>query len=1137
MKRNILFLTFSLLFASTFSSAKTDCQLNAPVSAASQSVQKTTYFNMATQVTAINAHYTAGWNNIHAVNDGVTGTGNTLANNQTWASWSGDRPAEGWLTYEWGTAVKICRCNVYFWTDTDDSNAGNGVAMPSSWKIQYADANGNWVDVKLSAGDYPSNRLDVNTVDFEEVTTTKLRLQMSAATDGSTYAAMGVTEWEALSKINGPLLSCSKNSVVLSKKMDMRQATLILRGLNLSDTGVKIKMEKPLAGVTLSKTEMSTEKLATGDTLTVTYDAAQPATALSEISIVNDADSIKIPVMTSDDAASFTEKRGNLVFDPCFYSLDRITTWSTPPTITNLAEYKDVKCGATCVKFAGTSGIELHNNIYLAKGEYKMSGWFNTNGTFGMGVYATNANFSTKESGATANASSVTFNIPNTNGQWKFVECMFTIGNSTIGGAWVNNGGGKTATLAYLDNWQLYPTVYPDSDNQVNSDYPISPVLFTNVSFDDSFWSPRLTQNQEVTIPIALEQCYNTGRVDNFKKAAGLIPGYFNTEYPFDDTDIYKIIEGMSYSVQTHPSATLSAQMDTLIDLIGKAQEKDGYLYTARTAGQPGNLHAWVGAQRWVEDPNLSHELYNCGHLYEAATAHYNATGKRTFLDIAIKNADLLVRDFLEGGLTYEPGHQIVEMGLVKMYRATGNDKYLQLAKYFLDLRGNKGVGRKEYNQTTVPVIYQTEAMGHAVRAAYMYSGMADVAAMKKDKAYLSAIDTIWNNVVDKKYYITGGIGAQSGGEAFGADYELPNATAYNETCAAIANVYWNYRMFLLHGDAKYYDVIERTLYNGVISGIALDGKHFFYPNPLASDGGYTRSEWFGCACCPSNLCRFTASIPGYVYAHVNDSLYVNLYVQSKAKVDMEGDTVTLVQKTQYPWAGHVDVIVNPVSKKNFSLMIRVPGWAQCRPVPGNLYSYVNARKVNTVISVNGKSMDCKIDDKGYVAILRQWSVGDSVSIDFPMDVHRTVANSNVTEDKGKVALERGPIVYCLEWCDNDGDIAEAVVDDNNKISPTELLTDTLNGVVELKINDSDNHTLTAIPYYAWANRGDGKMEVWMTRKVSAVDAIKNAIPSSVDRINDVYTIDGRCVEKNCSNIKQLKKGMYVIFNKKVRIE
>lgn len=627
-------------------------------------------------------------------------------------------------------------------------------------------------------------------------------------------------------------------------------------------------------------------------------------------------------------------------------------------------------------------------------------------------------------------------------------------------------------------------------------DYPIQPVNFTEVKLSDNFWAPRIRSNQDMTIPIALNQCYITGRVDNFKKAGGLMDGYFDTQFTFDDTDIYKIIEGMSYSIQMYPNKYLELRMDTLIQYIQKAQEPDGYLFTARTAGKPGHLHEWVGEKRWEKDPDLSHELYNCGHLYEAAVAHYQATGKRTLLDVAIKNADLLVKDFGPGKLTYEPGHQIVEMGLAKMYRVTGKKEYLDLAKFFLDLKGKGFSG--EYSQTHKPVIEQDEAVGHAVRAAYMYSGMADVAAMTGDQSYLMAINKIWDNVITKKLYITGGIGATGHGEAFGKNYELPNMSAYCETCAAIANVYWNHRLFLLHGESKYYDVLERTLYNGLISGVNLEGNKFFYPNPLESIGQHGRSEWFGCACCPSNVCRFMPSVPGYVYAHKDNKIYVNLFVQSESDIKTNNNTISLSQKTNYPWDGKISIAVNPAKSENFDLMIRIPGWVQNKPVPSDLYSFLNPNTNQTTILVNGKKVQYTINKEGYVSLSYKWKKGDKVEIDFPMEIHRSIANDKVEDDRGKVALERGPIVYCLEWVDNQDRVLNAVLEDNVKLRALDYSANDLNGIVRLEANaksakrDKDNSLvvedklLTAIPYYAWSNRGGGEMAVWIPRTLES---------------------------------------------------
>lgn len=629
------------------------------------------------------------------------------------------------------------------------------------------------------------------------------------------------------------------------------------------------------------------------------------------------------------------------------------------------------------------------------------------------------------------------------------------------------------------------------SDITKSADYPIRPVAFTSVKLTDKFWAPRIKTNQETTIPIALGHCYSTGRVDNFKKAAGIISGYFNTEFPFDDTDIYKIIEGASYSIQMLPNKKLEAAVDSLIEYIGAAQEPDGYLFTPRTAGEPGKLHNWVGKKRWEKDPDLSHELYNCGHLYEAAVAHYQATGKKSLLDIAIKNADLLVRDFGPGKLDYEPGHQIVEMGLVKMYRATGNKDYLDLAQYFLDLRGKQK--KSEYSQNHIPVIEQNEAVGHAVRAVYMYSGMADIAALTGNQEYLHAIDKIWENVVEKKYYITGGIGATAHGEAFGKNYELPNMSAYCETCAAIGNVYWNHRQFLLHGESKYYDVLERTLYNGLISGVSLTGDRFFYPNPLESIGQHERSPWFGCACCPSNICRFMPSIPGYMYAVKDKNIFTNLFIDSQSEIKMDNNVITLNQKTDYPWDGVVNITVSPQKSAKFNVLIRIPGWVRNKPVPSNLYQYLDPQHESFSIKINGKAVANIIDPNGYVALNRKWKKGDVIAISFPMKTHKTIAHELVEADKGKISIERGPIVYCLEWEDNDGKVLNTVLEDNVEFTG-EFVPNELNGIYRLYANAKSAHRaansriietnkkITAIPYFAWANRGAGEMLVWIPR-------------------------------------------------------
>ena len=620
-----------------------------------------------------------------------------------------------------------------------------------------------------------------------------------------------------------------------------------------------------------------------------------------------------------------------------------------------------------------------------------------------------------------------------------------------------------------------------------NKDYPIQPVAFTQVHVNDIFWKPKMKINAEATIPFILKKLKDKGRIDNFLAAAGKKENKLCSEFPFDDTDVYKWIEGASYALQVEPNAKLSLFIDSLVTIIGNAQEGDGYLYTFRTI-KPTRPHSWVGNARWIKDEELSHELYNAGHLYEAAFAHFNATGKRTLLNIAIKNADLLVKDFGPGKLQIYPGHQIVEIGLVKLYRITGNKKYLDLAKFFLDVRGPNG---QAYNQANKKVIDQREAVGHAVRAAYMYSGMADVAALTGDKNYLKAIDAIWEDVASKKIYITGGIGATNSGEAFGTAYDLPNMSAYAETCAAIANVYWNSRMFLLHGDSKYIDVLERTLYNGLLSGVSLDGTHFFYPNPLASVGQHERSEWFSCACCISNMTRFLPSVPGYVYAQNGNDLYVNLFMSNSSDLKLASGKVNISQTTSYPWTGKINMQINPEKQNKFNLRVRIPGWSNQEPVSGNLYT-TDQHKLPIVIMVNDQVLKYKMD-KGYAVISRTWAKGDKVTVDLPMQPQRIFANSQVKADAGRFAIQYGPVIYCLEGFDNKDSVVQNILIDTTTQMQVSYAGNFLNGVniittegegSKRQLNSEElitsRQAVTAIPYFAWDNRGAGEMEVWI---------------------------------------------------------
>ena len=590
------------------------------------------------------------------------------------------------------------------------------------------------------------------------------------------------------------------------------------------------------------------------------------------------------------------------------------------------------------------------------------------------------------------------------------------------------------------------------SYGQTTGDYNIQGIPFNHVSITDQFWLPKIETNRTVSIPTSFKKCEETGRVENFVLAAKKT-GKFLTTFPFDDTDIYKIIEGASFSMSVHPDPALDKYVDSLINIVAKAQEPDGYLYTARTI-DPAHPHDWSGKERWVQESVLSHELYNSGHLFEAASAHYLATGKRNFLNIALKNADLLLSVFGPGKRNDAPGHEIVEMGLVRLYRITKEQKYLDLAKFFIDCRGKTIDPKKSYSQDQAPVVQQDEAVGHAVRAGYLYSGVTDVAVLTGNLDYINAIDKIWDNMVSKKFYITGGIEAIHDGERFGDNYELPNLTSYNETCAAIANVYWNYRMFLLHGDAKYIDVMERSLYNNVIAGVGLDGKTFFYPNPLECDakfpfnrGSLNRQPWFDCSCCPTNLCRFLPSVPGYIYARKQNTIYINLFVASSTKIDLNSKTsVELNQQTNYPWNGNVKITIDPSNRSKFAVYIHIPGWVRNQPVPGNLYSYINPAKETVVVRVNGKNAEFKTENN-YAVIDREWKKGDLIEYNLPLNIHRIVANLNVAADRNKVALERGPIVYCIEGVDNHNMSENLMLPDDALLS-AEFEKNKLNGVI-----------------------------------------------------------------------------------------
>jgi len=667
--------------------------------------------------------------------------------------------------------------------------------------------------------------------------------------------------------------------------------------------------------------------------------------------------------------------------------------------------------------------------------------------------------------------------------------------------------------------------------------YPISPVPFTSVKVTPgTFWGQRLEASRQVTIPLAFSKCEETGRYTNFSNAAQHLKDPSKVfkvgGLAFDDTDPYKTIEGAAYILQTYPDKKLEAYCDSVIDVIGSAQEPDGYLYTSRTQN-PQQPHEWAGDKRWSMDEDLSHELYNLGHMVEGAVAYYQATGKRKFLDIACRYADCAIREVgpNPGQMTVVPGHQIAEMAMARLYLVTGEKKYIDFAKYLLDYRGKTTI-KHEYSQAHKPVIDQDEAVGHAVRAAYMYAGMADVAALTGDKDYIKAIDAIWENIVTKKYYITGGIGATSNGEAFGANYELPNMSAYCETCAAIGNVYVNHRLFLLHGESKYYDVLERTLYNGLISGVSLEGNGFFYPNPLESMGQHQRQAWFGCACCPSNICRFIPSLPGYIYAVKDKNVYINLFLSNKSNLMVGGKKVALSQTTEYPWNGDITVNVDQNAVGQFALKIRIPGWVRNQAVPSNLYQYTDGKRLGYTISVNGVACASNLTADGYFTIDRKWKKGDKVQIHFDMEPRTVRANNKVEADRGMVSVERGPLVYCAEHPDNTFDIMGALINQDpqftigkGEIAGTPILTlitdaQTLDFNKQGKLETTDQ-TLTLIPYYAWCHRGSGKMRVWLPQDLNATNPSQPATLASKSKVTTsspvpaISSINDRLVPKD----------------------
>jgi DUF1680 family protein len=627
-------------------------------------------------------------------------------------------------------------------------------------------------------------------------------------------------------------------------------------------------------------------------------------------------------------------------------------------------------------------------------------------------------------------------------------------------------------------------------------DYPIKPVDFTQVNITDNFWAPRLETNRKVTIPYNFEKCEETGRIRNFAIAGGLEEGEFEGIY-FNDSDVFKVIEGASYSLQVQDDPKLKAYLDDLIAKIAAAQEDDGYLYTNRTI-DPSKAADGGGEERWT---NLKyyHELYNVGHMYEAAVAHYQATGERSLLDVAIKNADLVDKVFGPGKNMGVPGHQEIEIGLVKLYRVTGVQKYLDLAKFFVDQRGNaeghnltEGTLSGKYQQDHKLLAQQEEAVGHAVRAGYFYSGATDVAALTGETAYDQALDKIWKDIVYQKIYITGGIGAEPQHEGFGPDYELPNATAYTETCAAIALMLWNHRMFLRSGEVKYMDVFERTLYNGFLAGISFEGNTFFYPNPLETDGvgkfnqGVCgRSPWFDVSCCPVNVVRILPSLPGYIYSTKEQEVFVNLYIGNEAEFTLGNQILKLSQSTNYPWDGKVDLTIKNDEKISAIFKLRVPGWARNEVMSGDLYRYIDGNTPSVSVSVNGEIVRSNSED-GYITLEnREWKQNDNIEITFDMPVRKVESHELVKANEGKISLERGPLVYCAEEVDNPAGVLSLTLSKEEVFEYTfnSELFDGLGEITGTAVSASKQTPFVAIPYYAWAHREIGEMSVWINAK------------------------------------------------------
>ncbi len=622
------------------------------------------------------------------------------------------------------------------------------------------------------------------------------------------------------------------------------------------------------------------------------------------------------------------------------------------------------------------------------------------------------------------------------------------------------------------------------------------PVNFSQVTITDRFWKPKMDKVATTTLQACIYQTeIKTPRIRNFEKVARK-QGEKHEGIFYDDSDVFKALEAIAYSLKNRPDKTMEAKADEWIDKIAAAQLPDGYLNTFYTLGD--------FSKRWTD--MSMHEDYNGGHLIEAAVAYFDATGKRKLLDVAIRWADHFDSLFGPGKQHWVTGHQELELALVKLYRVTRQKKYLDLSYWLLEERGHgyaKGYTWTDWKDTAYaqdvhPVKEQKEITGHAVRAMYLYTGAADVAAHKGDTAYMAAMRTVWEDVVYRNMYITGGIGSSGSNEGFSVDYDLPNENAYCETCASVGMVLWNQRMGALTGESKYVDVLERSLYNGALDGLSISGDRFFYGNPLASNGRHSRREWFGTACCPANIARLVASLGDYVYGKSNNGVWINLFVNSETVLNLEKGKMAIKTVTEYPWDGNIRIQADPDRKMNATLYLRIPGWAQDEPVPGDLYKYVGRTDKASALYLNGKKVALQIE-KGYAIISRQWQKGDQLELRLPMNVNRVAASGQLKFNADRIALQRGPLVYCVEGADNNGKAWNFVLPENPVFSTEQLMVLT-EPVIALKTKVpvidvssdglsiiTENKSITAIPYYAWCNRGPNQMQVWLPVKIKDI--------------------------------------------------